>query len=231
MGLLSLVFPPTRALSGESIVTSGLPSRRVLARGMESEDIYPRETGLFSDILFQEYVVSKLGNFTRPADQGLADPYKMNQAVSLSCVIAAGFRCSPAPMVILAALVVCWAFAESILDVRTLLEGGKVPAVKTADQWQIRLENLPDLLARLDSDRKNDPNGLSYSDYIQGLLFLENRHTKIMGSLDMIEQTLQRSLGWDGFRLDHCVAGAGGSIDVLANERWFLTAERTFCYD
>ncbi len=269
MGILPLVFPPTKALSGEYISTGSLPSRRILAGGAGMEGVYPRESGIFSDPLFQEYVVSKLGHFMRPADQGLqyqleyvlcrkdsdqenlesvarrllliregvnaaaitADPMKMNQAISLSCVIAAGFHCSPAPAVILAALVVCWAFAESVLDVRTLLEGGKVPLIKTADQWQLSLENLPDLLSRLDSDRRSDPGGISYTDYLQGLLFMENRHFKIMGTLDMIEQTMQKSMGWEGFRIDHCVAGAGGSVDILANERWYLTAERTFCYD
>ena len=269
MGLLSLVFPQSKALSGEFIDISGLPSHRYLKQGIGMSGVYPRENGLFQDALFQEYVVSKLGHFMRPADYGLkyqleyvlgrhasdadnletvagrlllirqgvnaaslaADPVKMSEAITLSSVIAAGFRCTPAPVVITAALVVCWSFAESVLDVRTLLEGGKVPMVKTPAQWQISLENLPNLLARLDTDRKDDPGGLSYTDYLQALLFMENRHTKSMGALDMIEQTMQKSLGWDGFKLDHCVAGAGGSVDVLANERWFLTAERTFCYD
>ena len=160
-----------------------------------------------------------------------ADSEKMSQAIQLSSVIAASFRVTPAPVVILAALIVCWSFAESVLDVRTLLEGGKVPLVKTPENWQISLENLPNLLSRLDSDRISDSSGLSYEDYLQILLLSENRHSKAMGALDMIEMNLRKEYGWDGFCLDSCVVAAGAGADVMVGSKKLLSADRVFGYD
>ena len=65
-------------------------------------------------------------------------------------------------VVIEGALILCWAFAESILDVRELFAGGKVPLTKNASNWQLSLQGLPALVDKLDTDRQNDVNGLSY---------------------------------------------------------------------
>ena len=269
MGLLALVFPTTKALSGERIATGHLPSRRVLDTGVGMEGWYPRENGWMADLLFTQYVVSKLGHFMRPSDLGLqyqleyvigrkdsdqdnlevvarrlllirqgvnaaclsADSEKMAQAIQLASLISATFRCTPAPVVILAAIVTCWSFAESILDVRTLLAGGKVPMVKSPFQWQISLENLPNLLDRLDSDRIEDDHGLSYTDYLQVMVMALSRQQKTFGAMDMMESTLQKLYQQDEFRLDRCIAAAGGGVDVIANGRWFLTCERALGYD
>ena len=43
------------------------------------------------------------------------------------------------------ALEAVWAFGESILDLRQLLAGGKIPLVKTAESWNLSMENLGNL--------------------------------------------------------------------------------------
>lgn len=60
----------------------------------------------------------------------LADGGKRIQLETLSLAIASSFLVPPAAAVIEAALLVCWAFAESVLDVRELFAGGHVPLVK-----------------------------------------------------------------------------------------------------
>lgn len=69
------------------------------------------------------------------------------------------FLIPPAVVVIEGALILCWAFAESILDVRELFAGGKVPLTKNASNWQLSLQGLPALVDKLDTDRQNDVNG------------------------------------------------------------------------
>ena len=100
----------------------------------------------------------------------LSDSGKRIQVETLALAIASGFLIPPAAAVIEAALIFCWAFAESILDVRELFAGGHVPLIKNSSDWQLSLSNLPNILDKLDSSRKDAGNGMSYEDYLQVLL-------------------------------------------------------------
>ena len=53
-----------------------------------------------------------------------------------------GSYCGRAPVTtaLTAALLAAWAYGESLLDVRILLAGGKVPAVKTKESFQLTLK-------------------------------------------------------------------------------------------
>ena len=59
----------------------------------------------------------------------LADGGKRIQLETLSLAIASSFLVPPAAVIIEAALILCWAFAESVLDVRELFAGGRIPIV------------------------------------------------------------------------------------------------------
>ncbi len=43
------------------------------------------------------------------------------------------------------AILLAWAFGESVVDVRTLLKGNKVPLVKSEESWQLSLSGLMEL--------------------------------------------------------------------------------------
>ena len=120
-----------------------------------------------SGVLFQQYLMNHLGNYTDPSKESLAyqmeyifggrdndidnlksvaskllfiregvnfaclmaDNVKRTEAQALAAAIASGFLVPPAAVVIESALLLCWAFAESVLDVRELFAGGKIPLV------------------------------------------------------------------------------------------------------
>lgn len=67
----------------------------------------------------------------------MADNVKRSEAQALATAIASGFLVPPAAVIIEAALILCWAFAESVLDVRELFAGGRIPLVKSSGDWQI----------------------------------------------------------------------------------------------
>ena len=159
-----------------------------------------------------------------------ADPVKMGQVEALSLGIASAFLMPPAASVVQAALVSSWAFGESVLDVRELFSGGRVPLTKAPYQWQLSLENLPDLLGHLDTDRRGDPFGLSYEDYLQVLLFAIPRQEKTMRTLDMVELSLREQPNWQVFHLDNCVVAAAAYMDVQANFRHIYTVDRMYGY-
>ncbi|MBQ0000021.1 MAG: hypothetical protein KBT01_00570 [Clostridiales bacterium] len=161
----------------------------------------------------------------------MSDPAKRAGIEALSLAIASTFLVPPAAGAIDAALVTCWAFAESVLDVRELFDGGKVPLVKQPQQWQLSLENLPNLLGKLDSVRKTDPDGLSYADYLQILLISKNRREKIKRGMDMVELTIRGKLDREDFKLDSGVVAVEAAIDVKANKRKNFTITKQYSYD
>lgn len=159
----------------------------------------------------------------------LADAGKMSQIHALALSVAAGFLIPPAAAVIEAALILCWSFAESVLDVRELFHGGKVPLTKTSADWQLSLENLPYLLENLDGSRRDSENGMSYEDYLQILLLSKSKTEKLKRGMDMIEVEI-RGGGRKNFRLDCCIEAIEISIDVKDSKNRNYTVTRQYSY-
>lgn len=269
--ILNLVIPK-KSISKQKIKRSGLVSARKLQTGMQMSDPLKADHSYLSGILFQQYLMEKLGNFEKPAKPSkknlqyqieyilkgktsdkenlkavakellliregvniaslMADPGKKAAVTALAVSIAAGFLIPPAAGVIEAALILCWTFAESILDVRELFAGGRVPLVKKTGDWQISLENLPNLMSQMDSLRKHDPDGLSYEDYLQIMLLKESKNKKLQRGMDMVECSVRALAGRESFRLDSCIAGLEASVDVKANKRKTFTVTRAYQYN
>lgn len=103
-------------------------------------------------------------------------------------------------------LLVLWGFGESIMDVRSLLSGNKVPLSKSDETWQLTLSSLLKIGSSEDNiDGKDVTNGMSYSDYLQILLYLESGENLTMRALDRIEQNLMIEKGIPSIKMDHCV--------------------------
>ena len=100
------------------------------------------------------------------------------------------------------AILLAWAYGESIVDVRVLLKGKKSPFVKTHDTWQLQLANLVKLGTEQEkTGEKDEGEGLRYQDYLYGLLLLERNETLSMRSLDLIESNLH-------IKTDQCMTKA-----------------------
>lgn len=267
MGILELVIPGNKGVYDGQVQAGTLLSRREKQKGMPMYEPEKTDTSYTSQILFQQYLMEKLGNYTAPGKGALkyqteyilsgktgdienlkfvarrllliregvnmvhlvSDGTKRAQAAGLASAIASAFLIPPATGVIEAALLLCWAFGESILDVRELFDGGKVPLVKSASDWQLSLENLPELLNGLDSVRRGSEDGMSYEDYLQVLLLGVSREEKITRAMDMIELCV-REKGRKNFRMDSCIVAAEISVDVKANKRKVFNVTRAYGY-
>lgn len=148
----------------------------------------------------------------------LSDPAKRAQAASMAAAIASAFLFPPAAVVIEKALLLCWAFGESVLDLRELFAGGKIGLWKNNQTWQLELENLIHLPQLLDSGRKGDSEGMDYQQYLRLLLFLRNKDTQVMRAMDQVELEMKARKGNTAFRLDHCLTALEVSVEVKAQE-------------
>ena len=138
---------------------------------------------------------------------------------AMAGVIAASFGVPAAMPVVKMALAVCWAFAESIRDLRELLDGGKVALFKTAESWQLSLEQLPKLLETGDRSRKNAPGGMEYSDYLRLLLMQKSGKAVTFGAMDLVEYNMRTDQQQPGFRLDCCVDELEAGFTAVIGKR------------
>ena len=106
------------------------------------------------------------------------------------------------------ALLVGWAYAESLIDVRTLLLGGRVPLMKDADTWYCSLEQLKDLTSILREPGKDRGRGLRYKDYLRILLNMQPVSQQVKRGMDLVELNMRFRCGFGQFRVDHCLVAA-----------------------
>ena len=106
-----------------------------------------------------------------------------------------------------AALLLAWAYGESLIDVRILLAGGKVPLLKDESSWRLSLENLAHLTQVLEEAGSGTGKGLAYKDYLRLLLAVGDKKEYPMRALDMIEGQMRKRAATAEFQADYCIAG------------------------
>lgn len=136
----------------------------------------------------------------------LSNPKKQAEAEAAALALAAAAGLPIIEGAIKQALLVAWAYGESVMDVRSLLGKRKVPITKNETNWQLDLDGLLKLGTSEDiGDGSESKEGLDYEGYLTMLLFLTKQDQITMRSLDLIEQNLQVRKGCEFFYVDQCV--------------------------
>lgn len=138
----------------------------------------------------------------------MQDAGKRSQAFSIATAAVGFTGIMPLIQAVQIGILLAWAFVESVLDLRTLLDGGNVPLMKRPDQWS---GNLSDCRGTVEGGGKagQDKDGLSYTQYLQILLFLLSEKTINYRCMDLIERNEQ-------MRMDHMIQAVEGSITYQA---------------
>ena len=109
------------------------------------------------------------------------------------------------------AILLAWAYAESIYDIKSLLAGGKVPLIKDDRSWHYSLS------AALEGDLKDqtqDGGGLAYKDYLRIFMMLTDTDTLTARAMNMVEADIRKTPGNAAFRLDGCYDAVEAYIRV-----------------
>ncbi len=134
----------------------------------------------------------------------LKDSAKQSEAQVLATALA-GATANPA---IIAAvkygILAAWAYAESLLDVRALLQGDKIPLVKTAAQWTTDVYSLSQC-AESGWKAADCSNGLTYSDYLNLLLYTTGGTKAAYRAMDIQELYLRQQEGYEDFQMDQMI--------------------------
>ena len=100
-------------------------------------------------------------------------------------------------------LISAWSMAEAVNDMKILLSGGKVALIKSKGGWRTSIDNITN------GGKKEDSKGLSYKEYCQILIAVQNTGDSLYRIMDLIQINIQKrynseflmSKSLTGFRL------------------------------
>ena len=159
------------------------------------------------------------------------DPEKRAQSGALAASLCTALLIPEGAFVVEKLLLLGWAYGESLLDVRQLMAGGKVPLVKNSASWQLALSDIGQIFSLLQDGQAKNTSGLDYNDYLQILLFTSSGNNLTFRCMDMIEQNIRLKPGKENFRIDSCMECMEMETCFLSpsGNRW--TAVRSYGYD
>lgn len=146
----------------------------------------------------------------------LTTPSMLQQANQVAISLA-GVSGNPALIqVVQGAVVAVWALVESILDVRSLLQGKKIPIIKNQSNWTSELYTLG---AYLGSGyyAKEVENGISYEQYLNLFLTTLSQEKSGLRPMDLMENQLHRQEDYVEVKMDHMICSMQAQIVCVGN--------------
>lgn len=138
-------------------------------------------------------------------------PQKVEQARVLAIAIAGASLNAILIEAVKTALLVAWAYAESILEIRTLLSGKKIALIKSDTTWNLDLDYITKIGEGYKM-AKECKNGLDYEAYLGLLLLMESETKLAKRAMDMQEITLQEKYENASLHLDDWIIDVKTSV-------------------
>lgn len=149
----------------------------------------------------------------------LKDPALSGQAETAAAALVGWTGVYPAVKLVQLAMMAGWSFAESIIDLRTLLSGGKVPVMKDAGNWNLSLWQIGDFLDGKYLMAGKGESGLDYTGYLRLLLYALGRQDRRYRTMDVIQMRIAREK--PDFCLEDCLGGLQVSFKMEAKPLFF----------
>lgn len=144
---------------------------------------------------------------------------KQSEALEIATALA-GFTANPVIITVVKyGILVAWAFAESILDLRALLQGDKIAIVKSEQQWTSDIQGLSQCTSSY-LKAKDCSNGLEYKEYLGMLLYLTGTETLAYRGLDLQELYARKQEGYETFRMDHMAIALSATVTYSFQENF-----------
>lgn len=136
-----------------------------------------------------------------------SNPQKQQEALAIAAMLTTAFGQPELAEPVKHGILAAWAYAESLSDVRILLDGGKVSLVKTDEQWHTQLSSLSSSV--MENNGKQQQNGLSYEGYLQVLMWTVSDEKLAERAMTLMEKDT-------GVRMDRMVCRMNCSYEYEA---------------
>lgn len=158
----------------------------------------------------------------------LSSEEKCMMAETMASIIAALLTVPEAEPILTGVLILTWAMAESLYDISVLLKGGRIPLLKTEEDWYYGLEAIFSFCEIM--EEKEGKNGLSYKDYLRVLLALQDKETTTYRLMDIMEMDIRKTSGNENFRMDGCIDSLTASVTYRGADKKSYHIVRSYGY-
>lgn len=149
----------------------------------------------------------------------LSDGVRVGEAAALAALLVGYTGIAPLVEATKHALLLSWAFGESVLDVKRLLGGKRVALVKSSANWQLSLDQVTQLSGQ---ELREDEGGVTYGDYLRFLFLLEKQETLAERSLDLAEMRMRATEGRESFRMDEMACGMRVDVKAMSKSMFYV---------
>ena len=116
-------------------------------------------------------------------------------------------------------IVAAWGYAESVMDVRTLLANGRCKLVKKSTDFKLSLYNIGSIINGKYGGENNTGesilDGLNYTEFCEVLLYITPKISKYYRAMDVIQIREQNKN--NSFKMRDCIVGIKVDIDYDLN--------------
>ena len=138
----------------------------------------------------------------------LASDIKKVEEITILATALTGAAASPLLIgIVKAGLLMAWAYAESVLDIRALLQGKRIPLLKDNSSWTSGLSSIGKLSEGFVVAKESEI-GMSYEDYLGTLLLLKTDEQIAEAAMDVQEASVRKVCGIESFRMDDLMINA-----------------------
>lgn len=159
-----------------------------------------------------------------------SDTAKCAEAEALALTLTAVLQVPALVQPVKYSILYAWAYIESISDVKALLNGGKIPLMKTASDWKTSIKNISGFFGDVQGG-EGAGHGLSYQDYLRIMLYLENSTEKNMRMMDIMEMDIRITDGNSNFRMDACFDSFLSDISISSAFGYHCGIQKRYGYD
>ena len=165
--------------------------------------------------------------FVPNAAYAFTDETMKKEALLAATLLLAPVQLEAAAEPVSYVLLACWAYGESLIDVRGLLQGKYIPFTKDDSSWQLSLNGMKNLAEQEVSDCGKEQ-GTNYEEYLTLLLLLApNQQLQYYRMLDVMEWNLQQQL--PGFMIQNCIITFRLQTRIRENDRsWYLEQQGSY---
>lgn len=160
----------------------------------------------------------------------LSDSEKCTQARTLALSLTAVLQVPALTEPVKYSILFAWAYIESLYDVRCLLNGGKVPILKTSADWKTDIDSVVNFSGAIQDENKGE-NGPTYVDYLRIMLSLENDDTKKLRTMDIMEMDIRMTPGNIYFRMDACFDSFLADISISSGFGYHFDIRKRYGYN
>ena len=127
-------------------------------------------------------------------------------------------------------ILLTWATAESLSDLKMLFRGEKVPILKSYDSWNLSFFEFCTFSGNA-GNHQNNLSGQSYTDYLRILLNFQNSEERLMRFLNIVEMDIRKTKYNENFKIDGCIDSMTVEALFYSNYGYRYGIKRFYSYE